>query len=150
VDRVHISVDRSGVLGPLWTDGGADRGEPRHGGALTGAWPLAAPVRQSSPAGAQKGERSTGTHRSLGGAVEAGRQWCRTERRRCSVRTLLKRGERGKEAGEGVVLLGGGALLLYWPGERRGGVAGAVNTGVNGFNAIEDGEGFKREMKARW
>jgi hypothetical protein len=24
-------------------------------------------------------------------------------------------------------------------GERRGGVAGAVNAGVNGFNAIEDG-----------
>jgi hypothetical protein len=24
-------------------------------------------------------------------------------------------------------------------GERRGGVAGAVNTDVNGFNAIEDG-----------
>jgi hypothetical protein len=37
----------------------------------------------------------------------------------------------------------------------RGGVAGVVNDGVNGFNAIEDGGGFKREinrgeMKARW
>jgi hypothetical protein len=34
-------------------------------------------------------------------------------------------------------------------------VAGAVNASVNGFNAIEDGGGFKREikggkMKARW
>jgi hypothetical protein len=34
-------------------------------------------------------------------------------------------------------------------------VAGAVNTGVNGFNAIENVGGFKREikggeMKARW
>jgi hypothetical protein len=34
-------------------------------------------------------------------------------------------------------------------------VAGVVNADVNGFNAIEDGEGFKREikggeMKARW
>jgi hypothetical protein len=34
-------------------------------------------------------------------------------------------------------------------------VAGAVNAGVNGFNAIEDGGGFTREikggeMKARW
>jgi hypothetical protein len=28
------------------------------------------------------------------------------------VRTLLRRGERGKEAGEGVVLLGGGARIL--------------------------------------
>jgi hypothetical protein len=34
-------------------------------------------------------------------------------------------------------------------------VAEAVNAGVNGFNAVEDGGGFKREikggeMKARW
>jgi hypothetical protein len=34
-------------------------------------------------------------------------------------------------------------------------VAGAVNAGVNGFNAIKDRGGFKREikggeMKARW
>jgi hypothetical protein len=26
VDRVHVSVDRPGVLGPPWTDGGTDRG----------------------------------------------------------------------------------------------------------------------------
>jgi hypothetical protein len=59
VDRVHVSVDRSGMLGPPWTDGDADRGEPGHGGTLTGARPPAAPVRRSSPSGAQKGERST-------------------------------------------------------------------------------------------
>jgi hypothetical protein len=53
-----------------------------------------------------------GPHWSSGGAVEAGRRWCRTGRRRRSVRTLLRRGERGKETGEGVVLLGGGACLL--------------------------------------
>jgi hypothetical protein len=64
------------------------------------------------------------------------------------VRTLLRHGERGKEVGEGVVLLGGGARLLSGPGELRGGVDGAVNAGVNGFNAIEDGEGIKREIKA--
>jgi hypothetical protein len=58
MDRVHVSVDRLGVLGPPWTDTGADRG---HGGALTGAWPPAAPVRLSSPAGAQNGEGSTGS-----------------------------------------------------------------------------------------
>jgi hypothetical protein len=57
VDRVHVSVDRPGVLGPPWTDAGADRG---HGGALTGAWPPASLVHQSSPAGAQNGERSEG------------------------------------------------------------------------------------------
>jgi hypothetical protein len=29
VDRVHVSVDRPGVLGPPWTDGGTDRGGVR-------------------------------------------------------------------------------------------------------------------------
>jgi hypothetical protein len=57
VDWVHVSMDRSGVLGPPWTDAGVDRG---YGGALTGAWPPAAPVRQSSPAGVQNGEGSEG------------------------------------------------------------------------------------------
>jgi hypothetical protein len=50
-------MDRPGVLGPSWTDAGADRG---HGSMLTGAWPPAAPVCQSSPAGAQNGEGSEG------------------------------------------------------------------------------------------
>jgi hypothetical protein len=57
MDKVHVSMDRLGVLGPLWTDAGADRG---HGGALTGAWPPAAPVRQSTPAGVQNREGSEG------------------------------------------------------------------------------------------
>jgi hypothetical protein len=61
VDRVHVSVDRPGMLSPPWTDGGVDRGGPGHGGALTGARPPAAPVRQRSPTGPQKGERSTGS-----------------------------------------------------------------------------------------
>jgi hypothetical protein len=50
-------MDRGRLGGAPWTHGGADRG---HGGALTGAWPPAAPVRQSSPAGAQNGEGSEG------------------------------------------------------------------------------------------
>jgi hypothetical protein len=44
VDRVHVSMDRPGVLGPPWTDTGVDRG---HGGTLTRAWRPAAPVRLS-------------------------------------------------------------------------------------------------------
>jgi hypothetical protein len=51
-------VDRPGVLGPPWTDAGADRG---HNGALTGARPPAAPVRQSSLVGVQNGDGSTGS-----------------------------------------------------------------------------------------
>jgi hypothetical protein len=58
MDRVHVSVDRPGALGPPWTDTDADNG---HGGTLTGARPPAAPVRQSSPAGAQNGEGGTGS-----------------------------------------------------------------------------------------
>jgi hypothetical protein len=50
-------VDRPGVLDPPWTDADADKG---HDGALTGAWAPTAPVRQSSPAGAQNREGSEG------------------------------------------------------------------------------------------
>jgi hypothetical protein len=57
VDRVHISVYWPGTLGPSWTDAGADSG---HGGALTGAWPPAALVRQSSLTRAQNREGSEG------------------------------------------------------------------------------------------
>jgi hypothetical protein len=57
VNLVHVSVDRPSVLGPPWTDAGVDRG---HYGALTGAWPPAAPMRQSSSAGAQNGEGREG------------------------------------------------------------------------------------------
>jgi hypothetical protein len=113
MDRVHVSMDRLGVLGPPWTDTGADRG---HGSALTEALSPAAPVRLSSPAGhkTERGAREAqlGPHRSSGGTVEAGRQWCRTGRRRHSVRTLLRCVEREKKRGKGVVLLRGGARLL--------------------------------------
>jgi hypothetical protein len=50
-------VDRGWSGGAPWTHGGTDRG---HGGALTEAWPSTAPVRQSSPAGAQNREGSEG------------------------------------------------------------------------------------------
>jgi hypothetical protein len=116
VDRVHASVDRLGALGPPWTDGSADRGGPGRGGALTGARPPTAPVRQSSPVGAQHREERTGSSARAspglgwrrGGratTVKAQRCWC-------SVRGLLRCGESGKEAGRGAVKLGGGARLL--------------------------------------
>jgi hypothetical protein len=63
-------VNRPGVLGPPWFDTGVDRG---HGGVLTGAWPPAAPVRLSSPAGAQNGEGGTGS--SARASPEFGRRW---------------------------------------------------------------------------
>jgi hypothetical protein len=51
-------VDRPGALGPLWIDAGVDNG---HGSVLTRARPPAAPVCQSSPAGAQNREGGTGS-----------------------------------------------------------------------------------------
>jgi hypothetical protein len=74
MDRVHVSVDRSGALGPPWTDAGVDNG---HGGTLTGAQPPAAPVRQSSSAGrkTERGARGAhlGPHRGSSGVEEDGR-----------------------------------------------------------------------------
>jgi hypothetical protein len=57
MDRVHVSVDRPGALGPPWTDAGADNG---HNGVLTGARPLAITVLRSSPTGVQQREERTG------------------------------------------------------------------------------------------
>jgi hypothetical protein len=81
------SVDRPGVLGPLWTDTGADRG---HGGALTGAWPLAAPVRLSSPTGAQNGEGSTGSSAQASPEL----------RRRCGSRATVVQNREAAALGE--------------------------------------------------
>jgi hypothetical protein len=81
VDRVHVSVVQLGALGPPWTDAGADN---RHGGALTGAWPPAALVRQSSPAGVQNGE---------GGTRSSIRASPGLERRRGGWATTMQSGE---------------------------------------------------------
>jgi hypothetical protein len=78
MDRVHASMDWPGVLGPSWTDGGTDRGGAGCGGALTRAQPPAAPVHQSSPAGAQQREERMGSSARAspgsGGVVATGRR----------------------------------------------------------------------------
>jgi hypothetical protein len=50
-----------------------------------------------------------------------------------------------------------GVVLAFYRGQESSGEGwpGGVNADVNGFNAIEDGGGFKRgikggKMKARW
>jgi hypothetical protein len=109
-------VDQPGTLGPPWTDGGADRGGLGHGGALTGARPLAAPVNQSSLAGAQKRQERTGS--SARASPELGQHRggqamvVQNRRRRRSVRGRLEHGEKRREAGRGAVNSGGGARLL--------------------------------------
>jgi hypothetical protein len=88
---------------------------PGRGGALIGARPPAAPVRQSSPAGAQQREermRSSSRASPGLGRRRGGRGMAVKAQRRCSVRGLLRRGERGKGARRGAVKLGGGARLL--------------------------------------
>jgi hypothetical protein len=93
VDRVHISVDRPGALGPPWTNAGADNG---HGGALTGARPPAAPVRQSSPAGAQNGEGGMGSSIRASSGLERRRGgWATT----MQSRETAALGERVAQAG---------------------------------------------------
>jgi hypothetical protein len=77
--------------------------------------------------------------------VEAGRRWC-------SVRALLKRGERRKEAGRGAVKLGGGVLAFY-RGARMLWVEMPVGNG-RGFTAdVIDGRGVLtgiQEGESRW
>jgi hypothetical protein len=80
-------VDQPGVLGPPWTDTGVDRG---HGGALTGAWPPAAPVHLSSPVGAQNGEGGTGS--SAWASPELG--W------RCGSRAMVVQNREAAALGE--------------------------------------------------
>jgi hypothetical protein len=67
-------------------------------------------------AGAQQREERTGSSSgaSLGlGQRRGGRATAvKAQLRRCSVRGLLRCGERGKGAGRGAVNLGGGARLL--------------------------------------
>jgi hypothetical protein len=92
------------------------RGGPGRSGALTGARPPAAPVHQSSPAGAQQREERTGSSTRASPGLRRRRGVRATvvqnQRRWRSVRGRLKHGENRREAGRGVVNFGGGARLL--------------------------------------
>jgi hypothetical protein len=129
VDRVHVSVNQPGVLGPPWTDTGADRG---HGGALTGAWPPAAPVHQSSPVGAQNGEGTDGNSarvspelgRRCGGratVVQNGEVAALAEKKARAWREVKRGWERcGELWGWCSPFIGGrGSVGEGWPGVNR-------------------------------
>jgi hypothetical protein len=102
---------------------------PERGGALTGVRPPAAPVHQSSPTGAQKRERSTGS--SARASPELGRRpggratVMQNQRRRRSVEARLERGEDGR----GAVKSGGGAHPFI-------GVGGAPGRGGRGLTPV--------------
>jgi hypothetical protein len=105
-----VDPGRSG--GAPWTHSGVDRG---HGGTLTGAWPPAAPVLQSSPAGAQKGERSTGSSARASPELErhcSDRVTAVQNREAATLGERVAQAWREKGAGKGAVKLGEGARLL--------------------------------------
>jgi hypothetical protein len=96
--------------GPPWT------GLRRRSEELTRALPTGAPVHESSLQPLGKNEELVGVRSRASPEVEEQRGGRATavkiRRHRCSVRALLRRGERGKEVGRGAVKLGGGARLL--------------------------------------
>jgi hypothetical protein len=125
VHRIHVSMDRPGVLGPPWTNAGADRG---HGGVLTGVWLPAASVHGSLPVGAQQREGTTGN--SEGGSPRHG-QRCggramavQNRRRRRSVEAVLERREKRREGCVRCGVTRGWCSPVIWAGRARGGNAG--------------------------
>jgi hypothetical protein len=77
MDRVHVFMDRPGVLGPPWTDGDADRGGPGHGDALSGAPKLAGGGTKGREEHGELGSGLTGARAALwrpgdGGAEPGG------------------------------------------------------------------------------
>ncbi len=89
VHRVHVSVDRPGVLGPPWTNAGADNG---HGGALTGAHRRGRKMERES-----RGARLR-PHRSSGGGVATGRRRWHEEVMGNSVARVSDAGEERRRA----------------------------------------------------
>jgi hypothetical protein len=114
--RLRSTVDQ-------WVD--ADRSVLGHNSKLTRVGPPATPGHESSLVGAEKREGSTGVllRASLelgwrcGDRAMAMKQWWW----RSSAMVSLKLGRKGKRGEEGAVRNGGGHLLLYGPGECRGG-----------------------------
>jgi hypothetical protein len=119
VDRVHASVDHRGS-GPPWTS------LHRRPEELIGARPTGAPVHRGLHGKDEELARvwyraSLEVEERRGGRVTAVPN---RQRWRRSVRAMLKRGEKRREAGRGAVKPGGGARLLYGSGAARGAIAG--------------------------
>jgi hypothetical protein len=109
VDRVHESMDHWGS-GPPWT------GLRRRPKELIGARPTGAPVLESSSRLHGKDEELARVRSRASPEVEERRGGRVTavpnRRRRCSVRAMLKCGEKRREVGRGAVKPGRGARLL--------------------------------------
>jgi hypothetical protein len=148
VDRVHVSVDRPGVLGPPWSDTVVDRG---HGGVLTGAWPPATPMCLSSPAGAQNGEGGTGS--SARASPELGR-CCGSRATVVQNREAAMLGEdtaqacrEGKEAGERCGATRGWCSPFIGVGAAPGRKCRWVTVGDLRLTPLMAGEGVNRASR---
>jgi hypothetical protein len=113
-------VDRSGALGPPWTDAGADRG---HVGVLTGAWPPAAPARRSSPVRVQQREELTGNSIRASPGLERRRGGRATMVQSGEMAALSERvaqvGREGNVSGERCGELWGGCSTFIGAGEKE-------------------------------
>jgi hypothetical protein len=120
VDSVHGWWTTTGSHDPPWIGGGADRRAPGSGGTLVRSGPPAAPEHGNLPAGAEKGEGSTGVPSRASPRLRlrcGGRATVMKRRRmRCSVAIVLKFGEREKE-GMGAVRTGG--VASFYRAVRR-------------------------------
>jgi hypothetical protein len=142
MNRVHVSVDRPGALGPPCTDAGVDSG---HGGVLTGARPPAVPMRRRSPAGVQQREQRTGNSIRASPGLERRRGgWVMMVQSKETValgERVAQAGREGNVNGERCGELWGGCSPFIGAGGAAGRGGRAVNAGVNGFNAIEGVKG---------
>jgi hypothetical protein len=142
VEQVHEFVDRGrhqSTMDRRWRGPKA----PEHGGALTGAWPLATPGHGSSPAGAQQREGNTGN--SAQASPGLGRRqggWAREGNgggSRCSVGWELRTQERAKEDRVSVVMARGAPRPFIVAGEGHVGARKGEMADGNGLNAIDGG-----------
>jgi hypothetical protein len=138
------------MLGPPWTDNGADRGGAgarRHAGApkLTGG-----------------GTTERGVHGELGEGLTGARAASWKSGDSSAEPDVAALGERkarawreAKRGWERCGELRGWCSPFIGVGGAPGSGGQGVNAGINGFNAIEDEGGFKRgikggKMKTRW
>jgi hypothetical protein len=145
VDRVHASEDRLGALGPLWTDGGADRGY-RSAAARSpedGLRPLRCTKAHRRGCNGERGARGArfGPHRSSGGGGAESEVAVLGEREARAWREA-KRGWERCGGTLGVVLAfyrGRGSIGEGWPG--------GLTPVLKALTPLKTGEGLRGELR---
>jgi hypothetical protein len=134
VDRVHDAVDRGRRRSMV------DRGQGLGGDSLENGW-NGAPVHGTSPRLWKKGKGTAVSLTSCNRARQRDRNGRASvgnnQRRRRSVRAVLRRGEKRREVGGGLVKPEVGALPFIGAGEEHAGARKGETADGNGLNAIE-------------